>query len=404
MPIVDAVVQCPVFDSFRVRQIAGMFDMPLRARMTERFRVEVPGLDEPWTIGVIVGPSGSGKSTVARCAFGDAVYAGGDWPADCAVIDCFGDLPVKDITQTLTAVGFSSPPAWVKPYAVLSNGERFRCDLARALIGANGVGSASADGIVGTPTDGRLFTKLPSAKADPTRSSPVVFDEFTSVVDRTVARIGSAAVSKAIRAGRMNRRFVAVTCHYDVVPWLEPDWVLDMASGTLARGRLRRPEIRMDIHRVRQELWDVFKRHHYLSADLNPAAICFAGFVEGSPATFTAVIYFPHPARPGWREHRTVCLPDFQGVGLGVAMSEFVAGAYRATGRPYFSTTSHPALIRHRCRSPLWRVTRKPTTPARPHTSRLAATGSLGRLTAGFEYVGPPRWEDAKRLGIKNIV
>ena len=371
MPIVDAVVGCQVFDSFRVRQVAGLFDLPLKARVSERFRVEVPGADEDWSIGVIVGPSGSGKSTVAQGAFGEALHGAGEWAMDRAVIDGFGDWPIKQITQTLTAVGFSSPPAWVKPYAVLSNGEKFRCDLARALLA----------------------------------NSPIVaFDEFTSVVDRTVARIGSAAVAKGIRAGRIGKRFVAITCHYDVVPWLSPDWVLDMASGTLARGRLRRPEIRLDIHPVRRGMWTIFKRHHYLSGELHPSAACFAGFVDGSPAAFTAVLFFPHPTRAGWREHRTVCLPDFQGVGIGSAMSEFVAGMYRSTGKPYFSTTSHPALIRHRCRSALWRVTRKPATAVCPHGNGLAASGSVGRLTAGFEYLGPVRREDAVRLGVGRIV
>ena len=117
----------------------------------------------------------------------------------------------------LTAVGFSSPPAWVKPYRVLSQGEQFRCDLARALL---------------------------------TGKRRVVFDEFTSVVDRTVARIGSAAVAKAVRRSGAGvspantssaailvarKQFVAVTCHYDVAEWLEPDWVLDMADRTEKR-------------------------------------------------------------------------------------------------------------------------------------------------------------------------
>lgn len=51
----------------------------------------------------------------------------------------------------------------------------------------------------------------------------VVFDEWTSVVDREVAKIASYAVSKAIR--RIGKKFVAVTCNYDVIDWLEPDWV-----------------------------------------------------------------------------------------------------------------------------------------------------------------------------------
>jgi ABC-type molybdenum transport system ATPase subunit/photorepair protein PhrA len=368
MPTVDAVVECPIADTFRVRQVAGLFDLPLQSRSTEHFSVELPDQSEDWQIGVIVGPSGSGKSTIARAAYGAALYAGADWSNTAAVVDGFGDRSIKEITATLTAVGFSSPPAWVKPYAVLSNGEKFRCDLARAMLA----------------TPGGL----------------VAFDEFTSVVDRTVARIGSAAVAKAIHGARLKKRFVAVSCHYDIVPWLSPDWVLDMATGKLARGRLRRPDIRLDLFRARCESWQIFKRHHYLSQDLHRSAACFAGYVDGSIATFTAVLYFPHATRPGWREHRTVCLPDYQGVGLGAAMSEFVAGMYRSTGQPYYSTTSHPALIRHRCKSPLWRVTRKPIISTRPHHNTLAASGSLGRMTAGFEYVGPIRRDDAVRLGV----
>src|SRR5207302_1929939 len=159
------------------------------------------------------------------------------------------------------------------------------------------------------------------------------------------------------------------------------------------------------------------------TANLHPSATCFVGYVDVSspspgtpgegwgggcdrivsptqvPATFTAVLFHPHPTRPGWREHRTVCLPDFQGIGLGSAMSEFIASIYRATGKPYFSTTSHPSLVRHRARSPLWRLTRKPGMKT-DHHSGLSTHSSLGRLTAGFEYIGPRRTEDAERLGV----
>jgi len=51
----------------------------------------------------------------------------------------------------------------------------------------------------------------------------VVFDEFTSVVDREIAKVSAFAIAKAVR--RTSKRFIAVTCHYDVLDWLEPDWV-----------------------------------------------------------------------------------------------------------------------------------------------------------------------------------
>lgn len=58
MPSLDVVVSCPVYDSFRVQQVAGMFDVPLAEKATERFAVELPGDDEAWEVGLIVGPSG----------------------------------------------------------------------------------------------------------------------------------------------------------------------------------------------------------------------------------------------------------------------------------------------------------------------------------------------------------
>ena len=139
MPQVEATVSCPVFDSFRVQQVAGLFDVPLADRATANFAAEVPNLTEPWQIGLIVGPSGSGKTTIARAAFGDGLYDIPAWPRDRTVVDAFGKLPMRSIVGLLTAVGFGSPPAWIKPYHVLSGGERFRCDLARALVYRPGV-------------------------------------------------------------------------------------------------------------------------------------------------------------------------------------------------------------------------------------------------------------------------
>ena len=89
------------------------------------------------------------------------------------------------------AVGFNTIPAWLRPYGVLSNGEKFRVDLARRLLEGGDL---------------------------------IAVDEFTSVVDRQVAKIGSHAVQKWARG--KGRQFVAATCHYDLEDWLQPDWVL----------------------------------------------------------------------------------------------------------------------------------------------------------------------------------
>jgi GNAT superfamily N-acetyltransferase len=360
MSIFDVTVSCPVHDSFRVQQVAGMFDVPLAEKATERFQVELPTDAEDWRIGLIVGPSGSGKSTVARRAFGEELHESAEWPTDRAVVDCFGDLPTRQIVELFTAVGFGSPPSWVKPFHVLSRGEQFRCDLARALE-----------------------TSLDS------RRSLVVFDEFTSVVDRTVAKVCSAAIAKGIRNGNLANRFVAVTCHYDVAEWLEPDWVLDMATSQLRWRHLRRPAIELAIHRCGVAAWELFKRHHYLSAQLAPQARCYLATWDGVPVSFCATL--PIIAKTKHRRFtRIVTLPDFQGIGIGMRTVAAVAELHRAEGLRINVTSSHPALVRHCRRSPLWKAVsvKKYGSTSIKRRGLSSYPGTAGRSVVSFEYVG----------------
>ena len=135
---IDTTVTCAITESFRVQQVRGMFDLPVAVGSMQRFSVDVPTIQDPWQIGLIVGPSGSGKTSIARHVYGDAaLLSSSPWPANAAIIDGFGDADIRSITQMLSAVGFSSPPAWLRPYHVLSNGEKFRVDL--AAPGPNGV-------------------------------------------------------------------------------------------------------------------------------------------------------------------------------------------------------------------------------------------------------------------------
>lgn len=378
MPTFDVVVKTPIHKTFRVEQVAGMFDMKLAKTASAEFHAEVPDVNEDWQIGVIVGPSGSGKTTIARQVFGDCLLGAEPWPGDKAVVDGFGDYSIKQITNVLTSVGFSSPPSWVKPYSVLSNGEKFRCDLARTLLGDRPL---------------------------------VAYDEFTSVVDRTVAKIGSAAVSKFIRKGKIARKFVAVTCHYDIVDWLESDWVLDMASGQLARRRLRRPEIQLEIAPVHRAAWILFRRHHYLNTDICVGAKCFCAFIGEEPVAFSAWInaQFKTVRRGDMREHRTVVLPDYQGVGIGNRLSEFCASIWSGIGGRAFSCTSHPAMLRYRSESSLWVRRRMGMISPMGKNSKFIKNSKDGkykgsacaRMTGGFLYAGPPMPRDRAEVFVR---
>lgn len=367
MPRASITRRVAITPSARVAQLDGMFDLPRQEVSECHWNVHLPIAEKPWHVGLIVGPSGCGKSTIAKEMFGENLVHGFAWPADRALLDGFpAAMSIKDVIGLLSAVGFSSPPAWRRPFHVLSNGEQFRATLARALAEQHEL---------------------------------VVLDEFSSVVDRTVARIGSAAVAKATR--RRGQKLIAVTCHEDVLQWLQPDWVYEPATNVFSWRLVQpRPRIALRIFPVHRSAWRLFHHHHYLSSALSRSATCYVGFVEERAAVFTAVLSFPHPRRPGWREHRTVCLPDFQGVGLGNAMSAFIAGVYAATGKPYRGITSHPAMIQHRHRSRLWKMIRAPSLGNRQTNMPQWPTTSMHRLTATFEYMGPVLRAEARVLGV----
>jgi hypothetical protein len=208
----------------------------------------------------------------------------------------------------------------------------------------------------------------------------------------------SAAIAKGIRRGHLPCRFVAVTCHYDVAEWLEPDWILDMASCDLMRtspgsagGRFRRPPIELEIRRCRPAAWQLFKRHHYLSGSLAPAARCYLTTWNDVPVNFCATV--PVITKKNHRRFtRIVTLPDFQGIGIGMRAVAAVAALHRAEGLRINVTSSHPALIRHCAKSSLWRtVNVKRSSGQRSNPRFPAYRSAAGRAVVSFEYLGEPK-------------
>lgn len=222
-----------------------------------------------------------------------------------------------------------------------------------------------------------------------------VFDEFTSVVDRDVAQIGSFALQKAIR--RAGKKFVAVTCHFDVEQWLMPDWIFNTDTMQfqimdLEAQKKNRPEIKIDIFETRQKqhYWRIFRKYHYLNHSFNEAAHVYLATVNGKLAGFCAVLAFPHAtAKNVWRGHRTVILPDYQGIGIGSRFSEYIAQMYVKNGMRYISTTSNPAMIVARKNNPNWITTRiGRAAGVSKSKKRQVNVTSHARITASFEYIG----------------
>ena len=235
------------------------------------------------------------------------------------------------------------------------------------------------------------------------KSEVICIDEFTSVIDRQVAQIGSASVAKAIRKNKSSR-LVAVSCHSDIIEWLQPDWLYEPATNTFTRRSVqRRPTLELEIYRTTTETWDIFKKHHYLDSNINKGAKCFVGCINGRPAGCIGVLMFPHPiasAQP-WRISRIVCLPDFQGLGIGRIMVDYIASIFEASKHHCSIVTGHPSLITSLFNSDEWEMRRKPSVVNAPSKKTgLSMTAATTRMTAGFRYIGSAQEQDARLFGV----
>lgn len=345
----------------RVRQMAGLFDVPLEKIQKIVWDHDLPIEDKPWNIGLVVGPSGAGKSVMANHLWPGQVVMDYDWPAQQSILDGFPrEVGIKEVTGYLTSVGLGSPPAWMRPYRTLSMGEKFRATIARAL--------AQEDNLV-------------------------VIDEFTSVVDRQVAQVASHTVQKAIR--RAGRQLVAVSCHYDIEDWLQPDWAYDVAAGELRwRSVQPHPPVELAIHKCPKSLWRVFARHHYLSHELHGTAVTFAGYVAGRPVAFVSYRHFPHPrTRRIMMAHRFVVLPDWQGLGIASRLCDWMGQYLWDQGYRFRFVIAHPAMIRMLAISPRWRETSQKARRLQTSTTHMGLAAhnldprSFG--TRSFEYTPP---------------
>lgn len=202
MPHFDIIRKANPENTFRIATILGTYDLSTQ-KVEEHFEGDIE-LPEQWNVGLIVGRSGTGKTTIARELFGRYMKTY-EYTHECFLDDFPATATMREIEKALVSVGLSSVTSWLKSYHVLSNGEQMRCNLARAIVDNDDM---------------------------------IVFDEFTSVVDRTVARVSCTAVQKAIR--RDGRRFIAVSCHDDIIEYLMPDWIFDTNTMTFSLGEKKK--------------------------------------------------------------------------------------------------------------------------------------------------------------------
>jgi len=302
--------------SFMAVKAAQSMDINIEEKLQHHLEIDCD-IAAPFNVGIIVGNSGSGKTTLAKQMFGTQCFES-QLKNELPIIDQFpAEMTYDERAGLLNSVGLSQVVCWIRPVHTLSNGQKFRAEAA---------------------------LKIAFAK----ENEIVAIDEWTSVVDRTVAKAMSYALQKAAR--RYNKQFVLCSCHYDVIEWLEPDWVIDCNKQEYDNRRLLRPErqekLQFEIREVSSSTWKMFSRYHYLNEKLPGGKIyCFGLFHNNQQIGFQCFANY-RPTTPGttpmYHSNRTVVHPDYVGLGLGMkvidATSQYMRQTYQYSIMAKFSS------------------------------------------------------------------
>lgn len=366
---------CSDFNSYRAARVKSLFNAESGANFD--LCAELPIDDPAWSLGLIVGPSGSGKTSMGRQLWGAGAIANfTDWPHDKPIIDAIapgGDF--NEVTGALASVGLGTVPTWLRPYPALSNGEQFRANLARIICDA---------------------------------PKQIVIDEFTSVVDRQIAKFGALAFAKSWKrlAKEGGNQLVLLSCHYDIIDWVEPDWVFDTATGKYSgRSLWRRPKFELEIWQTNGSYWPIFEPHHYLKMPRMVAAEYFVGSVGGEPVCHIA--FAPRLEVDAMRACRMVVMPEWQGAGVGTRFLNWLCqyhiegkGRYGERAKAVYFHTSHPGLCATLRRDKKWtqasaklyggNKVRSAKSIAKSNRGNGPALGFGGHFRAvqGFKYIG----------------
>jgi len=308
---------------------ANSVDLDTETKLTHSFSVQAD-IETAWNVGLIVGASGSGKTTLAKEIFGE----------DCFSIEIDFNLPVieqfprewtyEQCQKALIGIGLTSVPCWIRPMRTLSNGQQHRAIAALSMA----------------------------------QDRDFVTDEWTSVVDRTVAKAMSVCLGKYAR--RTNRKVVAVSCHYDILEWLDPDWMIDCNKAEyIDRRLLRRGErtekLEFEIRSLPDgKSWRYFSQYHYLSSKLTRGLVRYFGlFHEGEQIGFQAFAnYTPQRKNRKTLMHfnRTVIHPDYVGLGLGSKMIELTAWIMQMAGFEVWGKFSSAPVANALSKSSNWKL------------------------------------------------
>jgi ABC-type lipoprotein export system ATPase subunit len=292
---IDVTLESEVFTNFRCQVAANSLDIDAKKKSKHHLRVDNVNIPNEWNIGLIYGASGSGKTTTVTKLFGQSVFE--------TILDqeqpIINQLPkeftYEECATLLNGIGLNSVPCWIRPVKTLSNGQKARAEAVLLMC----------------------------------QNRDVVFiDEWTSVVDRTVAKAMSLCLHKY--AKRTDKKIVLLSCHYDIIEWLKPDWLIDCNTQKFELPKSKdfffteREQINFTIREIGRDSWKYFSKYHYLSELLPGGKIYLYGLFDGdNQIGFQCFAnYTPHKAGTTiiYHSNRTVIHPDYNGLGLGIKL------------------------------------------------------------------------------------
>lgn len=157
------------------------------------------------------------------------------------------------------------------------------------------------------------------------------------------------------------------------------------------------PDLSLNIFAVDGHgVWPRFGEHHYMSHRYAGHRAWLVAMPDGEEVAFLSVIRFPHGnITNGWRGHRTIVLPDFQGLGIGARLTDWLGEHVThdmkdRDGNPgrLYTRTVHPRLGVYRNNSDKWlATTSNEKVGSKPSKSGISAT-ALMRTSFSHLYVG----------------
>lgn len=292
---VEVILQSPVSNNFRCKMACDALDIDIKKKSVHHLKITNIEIPDKWNVGLVYGASGSGKTTLAKKIFGDDVFQA-ILNEDEPIINQFPEeMTYDECAAILSGIGLNSVPCWVRPVKTLSNGQWARAEAALLMVQDKAI---------------------------------VCLDEWTSVVDRTVAMAMSHCVQKFAR--KNNKQIILMSCHYDVLEWLIPDWLIDCNEQKFwLRDNedfffKRREQLVFTIRKIGRDSWKYFSKYHYLSERLPGGEIYLYGLFFGDKQIgFQCFANYTPPRKNAakiFHSNRTVIHPDYQGLGLGIKL------------------------------------------------------------------------------------